>query len=125
MAEGSAYASYFTLPSLPWMLNILGWFYFLVGGTAFIPHLIPYEYLGPGGTCMRLINIYFPYFAISVFVPGTFAHFLEAMYSWRLCSTKGIEGSAKVKWFLSTTIFGGASLYELVTFKSHRSAHAD
>ncbi|XP_022098603.1 transmembrane protein 254-like isoform X1 [Acanthaster planci] len=120
-----ASTSYFTLPSLPWMLNILGWFYALVGGTAFIPHLVPFEYFGPGGTCMRLMHTYFPNFAISVFVPGTFAHFLEALYSWRLCGSIGIKGGAKIKWFLSTTIFGGASLYELVTFQSQPDVHAD
>ncbi|XP_038050924.1 transmembrane protein 254-like [Patiria miniata] len=118
-------ADYFKFPSLPWMINILGWFWYGTYFTVFAPHLIPVRWLGPAGTWITLTHTYYPFFGKFVLVSATSAHICEAFYSLYLCKKKGIMGQARVKWFLSTAIFGGASLYELVTFKPQLDVHAD
>ncbi|XP_022098606.1 transmembrane protein 254-like isoform X4 [Acanthaster planci] len=118
-------ANYFTLPSLPWMINIFGWLYCGLYSTVFIPHLVPYHLFGPAGTGIRLVYTYCPFFGKVLFVAAHLVHLGEAVYAWQLCRKKGINGRAQVKWFASTAVFGGPSLYELVVFKQKSGEHLD
>ena len=43
-----------------------GYLFSFLQGTAFVSHLVPYAYLGPGGTLMVFLQAHFPNFAISV-----------------------------------------------------------
>ncbi|XP_038049775.1 uncharacterized membrane protein C688.16-like [Patiria miniata] len=84
-------------------------------GLFFVPHMVPLKYLGPVGPLYRFfirVGIWH-----EVIVTALSLHFFEAIYSWHLCRRKGIEGSARVKWLVSTALFGGTSLYELNRYK--------
>ncbi|XP_022098609.1 uncharacterized protein LOC110983570 isoform X7 [Acanthaster planci] len=103
--------SYFRLPSIPWMVIVFSSFGIMAPSLVFAPHMVPLQYFGPVGPLYRFLIRTNTWNA--VMVSALLLHASEAIYSWYLCRRKGIEGLARVKWFVSTAVFGGASLYEL------------
>ncbi|XP_071798734.1 transmembrane protein 254-like isoform X2 [Asterias amurensis] len=116
MQEGTC-NNYFTLPRLPWMMLVILGLYVFTCGAVFCPHLLPYSFLGPIGTLIKFVLDTSQYGCHVILLGATLTHLVEAAYSWHLCTSKGIIGSARIKWFVSTLIFGGASLYELAQFR--------
>ncbi|XP_071986005.1 transmembrane protein 254 [Engystomops pustulosus] len=116
MAPGGS-ASFFRRAGVHWMALItlaMGFFTW----TVFWPTLVPYEQLGPLGSLAQymvknhysvLYNGYWIAWAI---------HAAEALYSFRLCSTKGIsDPGARMLWLTQTFLFGIASLSLLLAYK--------
>ncbi|KAM8923866.1 transmembrane protein 254 [Pelodytes ibericus] len=112
-----AAASYFRRASLLWMAVItLSMGFFTL--TVFLPEHVPYDKLGPVGSFSNYMVknhhslLYYGYWwAWTV-------HVVEALYSMRLCSSKGITDSgAKIQWLIQTFLFGIASLSLLLAYK--------
>ncbi|XP_053306064.1 transmembrane protein 254 [Spea bombifrons] len=117
MASTVAAASYFRRASLFWMALItlsMGFFTW----TVFFPEQIPYEKLGPFGSFVQyLVKNHYGVMYHGFWV-AWIIHLLEALYSMRLCSSKGIKDSgARTKWLLQTFLFGAASLLLLIAYK--------
>ncbi|XP_033637634.1 transmembrane protein 254-like [Asterias rubens] len=107
---------YFNLPSLPWMILIGTGIYMLLGAT-FLPAAVPYRYLGPLGTLVLFLQEKYPAVLMFLVVFLVVCHSAESMYCLQMCGKKNISQGCRVKWFLSTMVFGGASLYQLSQFK--------
>ncbi|KAM4032305.1 transmembrane protein 254 [Anomaloglossus baeobatrachus] len=110
-------ASYFQRVGVLWMAAItlsMGFFTW----TVFWPAQVPYEQLGPlGSVAQYMVKNYYIVLYYGYWVSWGI-HIAEALYSLRLCSSKGITDSgARVLWFIQTFLFGIASLSLLLTYK--------
>ncbi|KYO27663.1 transmembrane protein 254 [Alligator mississippiensis] len=86
--------------------------------AVFSPTTIPYESLGPLGHLTKYLvdnhhNLLHYGFWLAWGIHGA-----EALYSVKLCKTKGIiHGPTQLQWFFQTVVFGMASLYKLLEYK--------
>ncbi|XP_072293095.1 transmembrane protein 254 [Eucyclogobius newberryi] len=112
--------NYFRRTSLPWVVAVtlsVGFFACVV----FAPEVIPYDLLGPFGTfCRYLVENH-----ADLLYKGWWAavaiHVVEALYSQKVCSDKGVHAlSARLLWFVQTFLFGLASLGILLKFDPKR-----
>ncbi|KAM4635913.1 transmembrane protein 254 [Discoglossus pictus] len=117
MAPVGSSSTYFQRASLFWMLVItlsMGFF----AWTVFWPERVPYQQLGPAGAFAKYMvqnhygAMYYGFWAAWAI------HVLEAWYSMRLCSKKGITDSGtRTRWLIQTFLFGVASLSLLLAYK--------
>ncbi|XP_075697880.1 transmembrane protein 254 [Rhinoderma darwinii] len=110
-------ASYFQRAGILWMVVItlsMGFFTW----TVFWPAQVPYEQLGPlGSLAQYMVNNHYNALYYG-FWSAWAVHIAEALYSLRLCSTKGITNSgARMQWVIQTFLFGIASLSLLLVYK--------
>ncbi|CAL9687339.1 unnamed protein product [Knipowitschia caucasica] len=113
-------SSYFKMTSLPWIISVtlsVGFFTCIV----FAPELIPYRFLGPFGTfCRNLVDNHAGLMYKGWWVAFAI-HVLEALYSLKVCSDKGITApTAQLLWFFQTFLFGITSLGILLKFDPRR-----
>nr|XP_054771168.1 transmembrane protein 254-like [Lytechinus pictus] len=115
-------ANYFRLPRLIVMLLVI------VGLAAlpiclYIPDKIPYDALGPMGKVLSYLAfdirgvVKIAWYAILV------VHVLEATYAFVLAGKIGVEGFARIAWFISTLFFGFTSLSILHAAREKPSKH--
>ncbi|XP_056387370.1 transmembrane protein 254 isoform X1 [Hyla sarda] len=110
-------ASYFRRAGILWMALIslaMGFFTW----TVFWPTQVPYEQLGPIGSFAQYMvkNHYGTLY--NGFWLAWAVHAAEALYTVRLCSTKGItDPGARMQWLMQTFLFGIASLSLLLAYK--------
>uniref|UniRef100_A0A674IH90 Transmembrane protein 254 n=1 Tax=Terrapene triunguis TaxID=2587831 RepID=A0A674IH90_9SAUR len=82
--------------------------------AVFLPSTIPYENLGPFGHFTKYLVDNHP----KLFWLAWGIHIAEALYSIKLCKTKGItDSSVQRRWFIQTFLFGIASLSHLLAYK--------
>uniref|UniRef100_A0A674IJE5 Transmembrane protein 254 n=1 Tax=Terrapene triunguis TaxID=2587831 RepID=A0A674IJE5_9SAUR len=84
----------------------------------FLPSTIPYENLGPFGHFTKYLVDNHPKLLYNGFWLAWGIHIAEALYSIKLCKTKGItDSSVQRRWFIQTFLFGIASLSHLLAYK--------
>ncbi|KAG9469031.1 transmembrane protein 254 [Eleutherodactylus coqui] len=110
-------ASYFQRAGVLWMAVItlsMGFFTWIL----FWPAHVPYEQLGPLGSLAHyLVKNHYTTLYHGFWIAWAL-HLAEALYSLRLCSTKGITDlGARLQWFIQTFLFGIASLSLLLSYK--------
>uniref|UniRef100_A0A8C5R3A3 Transmembrane protein 254 n=1 Tax=Leptobrachium leishanense TaxID=445787 RepID=A0A8C5R3A3_9ANUR len=116
-AAAAAAASYFRTANVFWMAVItLSMGYFTA--SVFIPEYLPLDKMGPLGSFTEyLVTNYSSVLYYGYWWAWTI-HVVEALYSIRLCSSKGItDTEAKMKWLIQTFLFGIASLSILLNYK--------
>ncbi|CAH2321744.1 transmembrane 254 [Pelobates cultripes] len=109
--------SYFRRASVIWMAVIaLSMGFFAL--TVFVPEQVPYDKLGPIGSFAEyMVKNHHTVMYYGFWWAWTI-HVIEALYSMRLCSSKGITDSGvKLKWLIQTFLFGIASLSLLIAYK--------
>ncbi|TFK09498.1 Forkhead box protein I1-ema [Platysternon megacephalum] len=108
---------YFRCTSRFWMGVIavsIGYFAWAV----FLPSTIPYENLGQLGHITKYLVDNHPKLLYNGFWLAWGIHIAEALYSIKLCKTKGItDSSVQRRWFIQTFLFGIASLSHLLAYK--------
>ena len=88
----------------------------------FRPELVPDGYLGPIGLVYRYISYEKPWLIQIIYHLALAIHFIEACYSIILTKKKGIlDLKTRIKWFVSTFVFGAGSLYHLITYNGKQS----
>ncbi|XP_053547632.1 transmembrane protein 254 [Bombina bombina] len=112
-----ASSTYFQRTSLFWMVVItlsMGFFTW----TVFWPKNVPYQQLGPvGSLALYMVENHYSSLYYGFWAAWT-VHVLEASYSLRLCSSKGItDTGTQTRWLIQTFLFGIASLSLLLKYK--------
>nr|XP_032642273.1 transmembrane protein 254 isoform X4 [Chelonoidis abingdonii] len=96
---------YFRCTSRFWMGVIavsIGYF----AWTVFLPSTIPYENLGQFGHFTKYLVDKHPRLLYNGFWLAWGIHIAEALYSIKLCKTKGItDSSVQRRWFIQTFLF--------------------
>ncbi|XP_043912219.1 transmembrane protein 254 [Protopterus annectens] len=110
--------NYFKLVHPGWVALItlsMGYFTWVV----FSPSTVPFDKFGPLGALSKyLVDNYqnANYFGYGL---AWAVHALEAVYTIKLCSDKGIsDKQAQMLWFGQTFLFGMASLHLLTSYKA-------
>ncbi|PKK28289.1 transmembrane protein 254 [Columba livia] len=82
------------------------------------PSTIPYRYLGIFGTFLNyLVENHHKWVCYGFWI-SWLIHVVEALYSVKLCQSKGItDPVAQFQWFIQTLLFGYASFGLLVCYK--------
>ncbi|XP_069467133.1 transmembrane protein 254 [Ambystoma mexicanum] len=109
--------AYFRRSSLLWMVLIsLSMGFFAL--TVFWPQHVPYQQLGPIGPFVRyLVQNHHPWLYFGFWTSWAI-HVMEAVYTIRLCSVKGITDTrARSLWIVQSFLFGIASVSLLLAFK--------
>ena len=110
-------SKHFERPSLPLCTAILVGMGLCHLGC-YNPTLVPDEYMGPVGALYRYFVYTKPATIQVIYHLALAIHFCEACYGVTLARRKGITDlTAQLKWFVSTCLFGGGSLYKLHKFK--------
>nr|XP_022343728.1 transmembrane protein 254-like isoform X1 [Crassostrea virginica] len=104
-------ANYFRFVNVGWAilistgLAVLAWSYH-------DPEGIPWIF-GPLGQLGTFLGKTYPKVIKNIYYGTIVIHVLEALYSIKVCSDKGLSSSATGKWFLQTFVFGFASFLQL------------
>ncbi|XP_797883.2 transmembrane protein 254 [Strongylocentrotus purpuratus] len=115
-------ASYFRLPRLIVMLVVI------VGLSVlpiclYIPDKIPYDALGPFAKVLTYLAYDIPGVVKIAWYVILVVHAMEAMYAYILAGQIGVEGFARIAWFISTLFFGFTSLNLLKAAREKPSKH--
>jgi len=73
--------------------------------AALSPQLLPYAYMGPLGNFVKYMVQNQPGSLLIICTVAWIIHLGEAVYAGKLCSDKGIEGTAKLMWILHQLLF--------------------
>ncbi|XP_074855518.1 transmembrane protein 254 [Carettochelys insculpta] len=116
-ASPEAPERYFRRTSIFWMgLIISAMTYY--GFAVFLPSVMPYHNLGLLGHVTKYLIDNHPKLLYSGFWIVWSIHVTEALYTIKLCKTKGItDNSVRYQWFIQTCAFGMASLFHLLIYK--------